>query len=55
MNMAPVLKAHDLQRHYDVGGGAFTKATPLRALAGASFDLYPGKTLAVVGESFGIT
>ena len=51
MNTTPVLKAHDLQRHYDVGGGAFTKATPLRALAGASFDLYPGKTLAVVGES----
>ncbi|MDF1749981.1 MAG: dipeptide ABC transporter ATP-binding protein [Alphaproteobacteria bacterium] len=51
MSGSPVLQARDLQRHYEVGGGAFIKPSALRALAGASFNLYPGKTLAVVGES----
>lgn len=48
---APVVTARNLSRHYEVGGGLFAKGKVVRALSEASFDLYPGKTLAVVGES----
>lgn len=48
---APVLQARDLKRDYDVQRGLFGKAAVVRALAGASFDLHTGETLAVVGES----
>ncbi|NMM44168.1 dipeptide ABC transporter ATP-binding protein [Rhodospirillaceae bacterium KN72] len=51
MSNQAVLSARDLKRDYEVGGSAFSKPKLLRALAGASFDLFPGKTLAVVGES----
>ena len=51
MSDQAVLSARDLKRDYEVGGSAFAKPKLLRALAGASFDLFPGKTLAVVGES----
>ncbi len=46
-----LLKATDLCRHYEVGGGLFRKPQILKALDGVSLDLEPGKTLAVVGES----
>ena len=49
---APVVIAENLSRHYEVGGGLFRKGQPLcAALSETSFTLYPGKTLAVVGES----
>ncbi len=47
----PVVIAEGLTRHYAVGGGMFGKAQTVRALTDASFSVYPGKTLAVVGES----
>ncbi|HMQ57382.1 MAG TPA: dipeptide ABC transporter ATP-binding protein [Rhizobiaceae bacterium] len=47
----PVLQARDLQRFYEVSRGPFRAVATVKALNGASFDLYPGKTLAVVGES----
>ena len=46
-----IVSARNLSRHYQVGGGAFSKERTVRALQDASFDLFPGKTLAVVGES----
>ena len=46
-----VLRAADLQRHYSIGRGAFRPSVTLKAVAGASFELTPGRTLAVVGES----
>ncbi len=49
--MSIVLEAHDLKRHYSIGGGLFSEARTLKALDGASFVLERGKTLAVVGES----
>ncbi len=49
--MSPVVVARDLTRHYQVGGGLFRKGTALRACDGASFQIEPGRTLAVVGES----
>jgi dipeptide transport system ATP-binding protein len=51
MSTELVLEAEDLQRHYQVGGGWFKPAQTLRAVAGASFNLRAGRTLAVVGES----
>ncbi|MGH6947177.1 MAG: peptide ABC transporter ATP-binding protein [Kiloniellales bacterium] len=50
MSDAPVLEAFDLARHYRVRRSLLEQAT-VRALAGASFTLFAGKTLAVVGES----
>ncbi|MEX3009988.1 dipeptide ABC transporter ATP-binding protein [Hoeflea sp. TYP-13] len=51
MNGQTVLTAEDLTRHYAVSRGAFQGDATLQALAGASFTLQRGKTLAVVGES----
>ncbi|WP_299839348.1 ABC transporter ATP-binding protein [uncultured Jannaschia sp.] len=48
---APVMTARALERHYEVRGGFLRQSRTLRALGGVDFDLYAGKTLAVVGES----
>lgn len=47
----PVMTATDLQRHYSVGGGFMRQPKVLRAVERVGFELFPGKTLAVVGES----
>ncbi|MGJ8615541.1 MAG: ABC transporter ATP-binding protein [Sulfitobacter sp.] len=47
----PVMTATALERHYNVSGGIFRASKTLKAVAGVEFALYPGKTLAVVGES----
>jgi dipeptide transport system ATP-binding protein len=47
----PVLEARDLQRHYRIGRGLLKAPALLKAVAGASFSLTAGRTLAVVGES----
>ena len=46
-----VLEAVDLARHYEVKRGLFAGSATVKALAGASFTLRAGETLAVVGES----
>ncbi len=48
---APVVAARDLKRHYPVRRGLLQNVRTLKALDGASFELSPGRTLAVVGES----
>ncbi|MCH8809312.1 MAG: ABC transporter ATP-binding protein [Proteobacteria bacterium] len=47
----PVLEAVDLARHYEIRRGMFAGRATVKALAGASFTLARGRTLAVVGES----
>ncbi len=47
----PVLVAEDLHRHYPVRRGLFGRPATVRALAGVSFSVAAGQTLAVVGES----
>ncbi|MEJ6477333.1 MAG: dipeptide transport system ATP-binding protein [Paracoccaceae bacterium] len=46
-----IVTAKGLSRHYYIKGAMFGPKQVVRALSEASFELYPGKTLAVVGES----
>jgi len=49
---APVLRVKDLVTRFDLKPGLFAKATRrVHAVEHASFDLHPGETLALVGES----
>ena len=47
----PVLQGKDLSRFYSVKRGMFKPEATVKALNGVTFELYSGKTLAVVGES----
>jgi len=49
--MSVVIEATDLERDYSVSRGAFREPAVVRALAGATFRVESGHTLAVVGES----
>jgi dipeptide transport system ATP-binding protein len=49
--VSAVLEARDLTRDYSVSRGAFRSHATIKALAGVSFSLHAGRTLAVVGES----
>jgi len=46
-----VLRADELSRHYRVSRGFLREPATVKALAGVSFTLQAGRTLAVVGES----
>lgn len=46
-----LINARDLHKYYSIKSGYLQPSKSLKALAGASFELYSGKTLAVVGES----
>jgi dipeptide transport system ATP-binding protein len=46
-----VLVGRDLRRDYQARRGMFSPPATVKALAGVSFDLRAGRTLAVVGES----
>jgi len=46
-----LIVACGLERTYEVGGSRLTVRGRLRAVGGVSFEIMPGRTLAVVGES----
>ncbi|MFA0550609.1 ATP-binding cassette domain-containing protein [Vibrio lentus] len=46
----PIIQVKNVVKEFTVGGG-FGKEEIFRALHGVSFDIYAGKTLALVGES----
>jgi len=50
---APLLSVKDLKVHFRLGGGLFSprNAGVLKAVDGVSFDIRPGETLGLVGES----
>ena len=49
--MTAVVEARDLRQVYRIGRGLFRQPDQLHAVAGVSFSVHPGRTLAVVGES----
>jgi oligopeptide/dipeptide ABC transporter ATP-binding protein len=49
--MTPLLSIRDLVKHYHSTGLFGRAAPPVRAVDGVSFDVAPGETLALVGES----
>jgi oligopeptide/dipeptide ABC transporter ATP-binding protein len=49
--MTPLLSVRDLAKHYHSTGLFGRVAPPVRAVDGVSFDVGPGETLALVGES----
>jgi len=53
LSTAPLLSVQDLKVHFHLGGGWFSrhKAGVVKAVDGVSFDLKPGETLGLVGES----
>jgi dipeptide transport system ATP-binding protein len=51
MTAAPVLQVSDLHRYYQISRGLLKEPATLKAVAGVSFALAVGQTLAVVGES----
>ena len=47
----PVLSVRGVTKHFDLNPSHFGRSKTLTAVDGVSFDLMPGKTLALVGES----
>ena len=50
-NQKALISVRDLKMHFPIGGGLFSKKKILKAVDGVSFDLYPGETFGLVGES----
>ncbi|KGB80844.1 peptide ABC transporter substrate-binding protein [Rhodovulum sp. NI22] len=51
MTAGTILSVRDLRKSFDVGGGLLRKSGTLQAAGGVSFDIGPGETLGLVGES----
>jgi len=51
-NMLPILKVRDLKVYYPIRQGILMRTVGhVKAVDGISFDIYPGQTLGLVGES----
>jgi len=50
-NQKALISVRNLKMYFPVGGGLLSKKKLLKAVDGVSFDLYPGETFGLVGES----
>ncbi|MGB4248154.1 MAG: microcin ABC transporter ATP-binding protein, partial [Pseudohongiellaceae bacterium] len=51
-SVAPLLQVRDLKMHFPVKEGIFMRTGKFnKAVDGVSFDIMPGETLGLVGES----
>ena len=48
---SPLIEVRSLRMYFPVGNNLFGKRRQLKAVDGVSFDLYPGETFGLVGES----
>ena len=51
MENKTLISVRDLKMYFPVGGGLFEKKKLLKAVDGVSFDVFPGETFGLVGES----
>ncbi|MFW5680420.1 MAG: ABC transporter ATP-binding protein [Pseudomonadota bacterium] len=51
MSAEPILRVEGLVKHFPIKGGLFGRPKVVRAVDGVSFDVAPGETLGIVGES----
>ncbi len=49
--LAPLVSVRDLRKHYPLNGGLLRKGVAVKAVDGVSFDIQPGETFGLVGES----
>ena len=48
----PLLRVHNLKKHFPIHGGLFQRTVGhVKAVDGVDFEVYPGETLGLVGES----